>query len=805
MDIAEKTTDLDGACIPAVETEMSRRYLRIAHAWVPTAVSYFADWPQRPNCGHFFGGVHWYGIETAVPLHALATLSTSPEYDAAATGVSLEELRAMVLKAVRYLCFVHDTGPEDCLRPDKGLGMPRSWGTKWGERGRGFFPESQCGGTIANMTTSALMLRPYIDDETWSMLACICIDYLERFGDMAPKDGVYANTQMEENAWTAHGLAACYLFLSRHEDARKWEQGAKRWMFSACAAPQDRFDQVEIEPGRTAAQLTGQTFTTLPDFMAENHGMVHPGYTASGVMSAANLGTLYRLYGRIEPPHAHWNRQTIYDVIKQLTDLAAAPMATQGMDRLYFTERHALHAGAYLFLNDPDAGYFERVALEIREKTQQGNGGRLIDPEIAKKCHEVEDPMEIKESEMISGIVNPYLMHRLMDSQAPEPTSGDRIATRFQGTRVFPHSGFAFHRHARGQTSLAWRNHILALVYPRDGALTVGPSRTSLLGQVEVRGHPASQKELAVSVDRKDDGFAALMVFDRAQGAVRQRVLFASLPNGDVLSCESLVAQESCTVERVQQGFIRVINENWPHYDGNCNGRRVLTYPDGERTFDGFPSLDKKDDVTVDLDHPRWLNIDDRVGLVFSGTGRTQYLNRHYYPPFSFRAVADDLLLSLEDQPRDVKPGDVIGALSVLVCPEQSRHDTPGRTLIEPDSSPDSACLIADGYLCAGNFGARRTVCAFSSSIDGPVRVFPGTTTLRGNNVEYRILLQAQQAIYLEEVFQIETDGRITVDTVDTGFAYITNESDTATTAKVIQDDKTTDIPLQPDETKVVQ
>ena len=214
MVTADMITGLDGACIPALETPMSRRYLRIAQKWCPTALSYFEDWDERPGCGHFFGGVHWYGIETAVPLHALAAVSTSPEYDENTTGLSIDSLREVVIKAIRYLCFTHDTGPEECLRPNTGLGMPRSWGTKWGERGRGFFPESQCGGTVANMTSAALMLQPYLDDETRTMLAEICLDYLERFGEMAPKSGVFADTQMEENAWTAHGLAACYLFLS---------------------------------------------------------------------------------------------------------------------------------------------------------------------------------------------------------------------------------------------------------------------------------------------------------------------------------------------------------------------------------------------------------------------------------------------------------------------------------------------------------------------------------------------------------------------------------------------------------------
>ena len=679
--------------------------------------------------------------------------------------------------------------------------MPNTWGTKWGERGRGFFPESQCGGTIANMTTSALILRPHVDDETWEMLAGICVDYLERFGDMAPKSGVYANTQMEENAWTAHGLAACYLFLSRHQQAGKWEENAKRWMFSACAAPQDKFDQLEIEPGQKVSKLTGQTFTTLPDYMAENHGMVHPGYTSSGVMSVANLGTLYRLYGRTEPTQARWNRQIIYNVIKRLTDLAGVSMATQGMDRLYLGERHGLHAAAHLYLKDPDAGFFERVALDLREKTQEANGGRLIDPEIAKLCHEVEDPMEIKESEVISGIVNPYLMHRLMDAEAPPPTPREEIQTRLQGVRVFPHSGFAFHRHALGQTAISWRNHILALAYPLGGALTVGPSRSSFLGQVEVKDRAPSQTERALSIHRKDDGFAALMVFDRAQGSVRQRVLFASLPNGDVLSNETLIAQETSTVERVQQGFVRIINENWPVDEGDCRGVRRLYHPEGHKDFRGFPSADPSDDVLLELDHPGWLNIDDRMGLVFAGTGGTSYLNRHYYPPFSFRAISDDLTLSLDAGTVVRKSGDLIGELSALICPEQRAPDTPNRTLTRPQASENAVCLITEGYLCAGNFGPKRTVCTFSASFSRPVPIFAGTTSIHGCGAEHSILLESEEATFLEQLIAVETEGRIKADAIPSGTVYFTNEGDSEAGVLVTKGDRTHEFTLRAGET----
>jgi hypothetical protein len=282
---------------------------------------------------------------------------------------------------------------------------------------------------------------------------------------------------------------------------------------------------------------------------------------------------------------------------------------------------------------------------------------------------------------------------------------------------------------------------------------------------------------------------------------VRQRVLFASLPNGDVISNESLTAQEDCTVERVQQGFIRIINESWPTYKGNCNGVRRLHHPEGYRDFMGYPTADPSDDVTLDLDHPGWLNVDDRLGIVFSGTGMTRYLNRHFYPPFSFRAVSDDLFLSLDETPTSRRTGDLIGELSVLVCPEQAAADTPARRLIKPEASGQAACLITDGYLCAANFGPKRTVCAFSTSYRGPAPVFPGITAVHGRNAEHRLLLESEEATFLEAILTVWTDGRIRADVTPEGTVFLTNEGDGKAVVRAAREGRAHDVSLRPAET----
>ena len=94
----DQTTRLEGPRIPVRENPMSRRYLRIIQRWIPVGMEYFVDWPDRPACGHFLGGVHWYGNETAGPAEAFAAASISPEHDEGVSGASRGKIQDMAIR-----------------------------------------------------------------------------------------------------------------------------------------------------------------------------------------------------------------------------------------------------------------------------------------------------------------------------------------------------------------------------------------------------------------------------------------------------------------------------------------------------------------------------------------------------------------------------------------------------------------------------------------------------------------------------------------------------------------------------------
>lgn len=781
--IKNLTTSLQKPCIPDVETEMSRRYLAIMERWIPTGIEYFQEWPSRPNCGHFFGGAYWYGLETAVPLEVLALAISSPEYDEKLVGFSKEELIETAVKAIRYLCFTHDTGPEDCVRPKTGLGRPELCGTKWGERGRGFFPESQCGNTIANITISALILRRWLDGETWGMVANICADYLNRFGSMPPMSGVYADTQMEENGWTSLGLASSLLFLERHERARELEENAKRWMFCTATVPQDMFNHKKFEDGLTVSRLCRRVFTALPDFMAENHGFIHPSYVASSIVYTGLVGNVYRIYGRREPRHLYWHRQELYENLKRLCDSTGSPHPIQGMDWPYLWPNCFLHTSAYLYLGDSDAGYYERVALNLLEKIQLGFNGRMVNPEAASRCHDVQDPLIMRELH-IGVVAASYLAHRLFAwEKRVEPTGWEEIYRKFMGVKVYPHSGFIFHKHRRGQTSFSWRNHVMALPLTSEGLLTLGPSNPirgppALLGRISVKDYERSQEILSINVREEVDGFAAALVEVLHQGSVRRHVFFVSLPDGRVVSVEKFTALKECTVEMVEQGYLEITNENFPYVEGNCKGFRRLYHPEGVEAFRGFAGTAPDEDILFTIKSPEWLNLDDRVGMVFKGSGRTVYRNRHYFrPPSSpYHALADDLILSVQDEPRRYRAGEDIAKLILVLHPEQRHEETERMRFTEAVSDGEVYGLLVDEYLCVCNFNKDGCQTLKMPRRD-VISIFPGVTTVGGREVSYTVSLRAKSGAFYKAAMFIETEGEnLRVEHTPCGFVHFTNK-----------------------------
>lgn len=766
--------------LPTTETEMSRRFLRLMLNWIPTAVAWFQDWPVRPNCGHFFGGVFWYGQETAGPLNLLACALNSPEYDEKITGISREALREMAIKALRYLCFTHDSGPVDCVRPAKGIGRPEPANTKWGERGRGFFRESQCGRGLTNFNIAAGLLREHLDAETLEMVCHVNLDYLSRFETMPPKRGVFHDTQTEENAWTALGLSSAALMLRNHPKFKDWEAHAKKWMFCTSTFPRDHYNKAPFADGKTVSEWANHTFTILPDGLAENHAIVHPSYLGSAMVFLGLTANNYHIFGETPPPHLYWHRQDVYDALKFTSDLVGRVHALQGMDWPYFAfaQECFRHTAANVYLRDAHAAFLEQAMIDSMEKVLEINHGRWVDPVVAEVCHGVQDPAIVWEHRS-TVIASSYLAHRLMQN-SQELVDAAEFQEQTSGIRHFPLAGALFHKHKRGQVSFSWRNQTMVLPAPLDGSFFTGAAMGSMLANITVKGHPASDTPRKLRVLEQPNLASALFVEDLAQDSVRRHVFFVTLPEGNTLVAEKLVALKDIEVEACNQGFLHVINEKFACEVENDRPRRILYYPDGQQAFYGYPSANPETNESFKLTHPGWVNVDDKMTLIFQGRFETVYLNRHHYE--IWHALADELYLSRLPEPTKFKAGAEISHLTTLICPEE-KHTGVSPELLQIAETPDALVGIRTGnYLSWAKWDSVTKPVEFRFEFTGKatIPVFPGTSQVQKSTMIFKPDWENHDLQVLIAMGQIElsTDSQpenLLIEVLPQGAVYVTN------------------------------
>ena len=359
------------------------------------------------------------------------------------------------------------------------------------------------------------------------------------------------------------------------------------------------------------------------------------------------------------------------------------------------------------------------AALRNTELRQQGNDGRLYDKAFAEKAHDVQDPMIMREI-TVSAIGDAYALHRLF-GPGPEPTPEEELERRLRGVRVFPHAGFVHHRHARGQTSLSWRNSIMALPLTREGIYTIAPAGNTWLGMPAVEGPTGQPPPGERHVEPIDQGFAAALIVDRCQESLRQEVLLASLPDGRMLSWERFVALEDLVLQSLQQGWLRITNETFPRLGANSRGVRTLYHPGGAKDYRGGlgDSPDERRHRPV-LIGRRGSTSTTGSGLRFIGPGETVYHNRHYHRPY--HAIADDLVLSRLEGKRPLRAASPPSRWRRSWCRRRTTPTRPRRTYVSSSGPAHAACLAADDGLAAANFASEQCHCAFHARATGSGR-----------------------------------------------------------------------------------
>ncbi|OCA85971.1 hypothetical protein A8F94_14080 [Bacillus sp. FJAT-27225] len=740
----------------AKENEMSRRFYHVLLKWIPYANKEFREWDVRPDTGHFFGGDFWYSSESASTALVFAVAAKLGEYSREVTGIDRDELKEKAIKAIRYMGFTHDTGPEDCIRVN-GRNHYTA-GKKWGGKDDHFFMASQNGRSISSFATAAWLLWDDLDDETKTLVQNVVSSYADRFCEEPPRSGSFYDTQCEEDAWTTAGLAAAVALFPEHPHHERWKDGFVNWGINTITTSWDRLTSRSGLIEKTDNHEI-KTINFLPDYTTENHAFVHPSYLCAGINLRAVHAILAYMSGEPVNSSAIFNNEKLYEkTVKIWAQFDGLAVPIQGQDWWYnrHHERQFTHAVLNVVHKNKSAALFERRCLETIEKIQMSNpSGCLLEEE-----EYVFNPVHAQSSKDFEpgsalDLVNSYLLHIFGGDEA-EPARYQELADELAGVHYYPFGCSIINRTKDAFTSFSWRNNVTLLTLPEQGLWNITPLFHSYTGMFTFKQTKAvkalSNQESIRHMDecrihQYENGFGATGVILRGDDEIAQEVAVVSLPNGYTAYYEKVKVLKDCDLERAATGIIGVRNENYKGMPDLAPGKRTLYLPETEETFDGY--LAAVPDRKKSWKAPDYVNLDSKIGFILKGSHGVTYINRHQYD--RWKGIEDQLILNDMDPDRLTTPG-TLEPFVVLAMPNQTIEETrqahKNHDFLTCETENTQLLIIKD-YLIYINFNkAPAWVSGRTLITKESIYIFEGVNKLGQRMYRWETTLQGYQSGY---------------------------------------------------------
>jgi hypothetical protein len=740
------------------ENETASRLYNIMQKWIPFVDRQYKDWDKRPNCGHFFGGSYFYSGETAFSMYVYTILSTFGDFNEKITGVSRAEMKSKAVKALRYLCFTHDVGPEDCVR-ELSDNVYAS-GTKWGGRNDEFFRATAMGRTCTLVAICALMLLDSLDEETMGYVEKITETYADRWSREVPRAGTYFDTQSEENAWTAIGISSALILFKEHPNREKWLDGFIKWSINSVPTFKDRMN-TGTYLGKSLRNYWMKGVTFHPDYTNENHSFVHPSYVMAATILRGESAIFFKMTNNEIPESVYWNNQNIYHkAAKTWLQEDGLMVPVQGQDWWYtqYYGRHLYHGLMSMFHNEEYSTFFEKLGISYMERLQDSHkDGCLLEDKHDQKVDEYGHySLKHMEHGCVLNIAYSFLLHTFFGENKTDITL-DRIMEELRGVYEFPFGCIVVNRKKDSFTSFSWRNKVMAVNLPKEGMWTITPIVSSMTGEIifedcSVPQSISNQSDIR-DCEKRDinilkEGFGATCKIARGDHQIYQYVSFVSLPNGWSVYNEQFEVNKDCRTSTFHTGLIGVRNENIKMIREFAKGWRAIHTGVKTYRFEGYFG-GEKDDIEY-IEHTGYVNVDDRMGYLIYGGNNVKYINKHCYK--SWRGVEDILVLNNIDN-GDFKVNDVINPFTLIALPNAGSEKTKSvheKTLQHTTSDKAAYVFETDEYLVFSNFKNEQQLVEASRIASGEIQLFQGETFIKGEELTRVISLPPFRSGYLK-------------------------------------------------------
>ncbi|NLD87617.1 MAG: hypothetical protein GX633_05095 [Clostridiales bacterium] len=727
-------------------TPETERIYKMLMRFIKFPAARFHLWDVRPNCGYFFTGCHWYGTDQNEMALITAFLAKYGDYDEELAEVFREKVHDMAIRTLRYSCFTHDTGPEDCIRV---MGRTKQQaGTKWGGnyvswpglRSK-FFQSSQVGVSISYFGLAAWILWEDLDEETRQMAYNVITDYARRWAQEESRDGVHFDTQAEENGWTGLGIFTAAAIFPDDPEAKTWREGAIRWILDAATTPLDMYSRRKLSDGTPLRSIIDH-ITIHPDYTTENHRVVHPDYLNAPLVFRARMNLFSALSGAGSFPGIEHNWENIYgNVFKPCASFEGGAIPIQSQDWWYYKIHEVVvtHTASRLLFNDPYGALLEKKCLDTLEATQLGHSEGTFMAENTDECiisssYQILSDFEPHVAVYLTIV---YLYHMCL-GEGVKPSAPEEFESALGGVRNYPFGGSVIKRGERSFSAFTHRNCPIAFTLPEDKMWTITVPPCSAFGCMKFKDDCSEDYALSnqeyirysenTRIYHDKNNFAASATIDRGLGRIKQDVSFITLPDESTVYFRRVRAIENCSLEYFTSGLVGIRNEYYVNLPQHAAGYRMLTVGDNPpEKKEGYVG---GDDVISDYEAAPYVALDDKISYLLHGSNGVRYVSHHNYP--KWKGIEDFLVLDNYGEV-NLKKGEQLPLFLQISLPNKDIEYAKAAYkdfYVSKEGSID-ACILSDRLIYSSFINTRSNLsCVFELDRER-IPLFEGSASYR--------------------------------------------------------------------------
>ena len=238
-------------------------------------------------------------------------------YDSSATGVDIEEAKAISIQLLSSVAYDHISN-----------NTRKTWGGDWQAAHWAYYS-----GYAAWLMWEDLALesKQHIQSMIISEANHLLTQPVLYYKDINGESVFPGDSKIEENDWNAELLYLAAVMMPDHKNQGKWMQKAISYMISAVAMPGDLKNEKVLHGKEVRLWLNG--YNVEEPGIVINHHIIHPLYNA--LSSVVNAPIVFSLAKKATPAAARFNLDKIYNSL--INTEFAPPQYEQPGGTMYIT------------------------------------------------------------------------------------------------------------------------------------------------------------------------------------------------------------------------------------------------------------------------------------------------------------------------------------------------------------------------------------------------------------------------------------------------------------------------------------